>query len=429
MTLAQARINLFYLFVFSIPWQTRWIIRDPLLNGGVWEYGRVSLYGWDILLVLLLAVNWRGVVTQAVALRRQAAEQLISRDGKAFLFSSLFVAYTLITALWAGGVAVAFVWAMRFLLAVLGVWLLVRAVQPRVDYTMAALAAAGTTQALWGVWQLVTQKTFSSKWLGVALHSLNEGGTSVVLTSAGRWLRAYGGQAHPNILGGLLAITLLATAWLIVSDWQRGRALHLWLRLAFLAQMAGLFASFSRGAWLALSVTLAVWWWQAPEARFKSRPVLVAAVGVFTIMAFVWWSPFVGRLSGGSRLEQQSVAERVGGLKDSRQLLDKGWWRGLGVGSYTGSLVEKHPGLMAWQYQPVHNIGLLPLLELGIVGFILLLITLWQRVAAFSIRTHMLLVPVLITGIFDHYSWTMPSMLLLTWLIIALPLSAGRRSD
>ncbi len=421
MYFGRLRNYLFYLFVFSIPWQTRWIIRDPSIGGEAWEYGRISLYGWDILLVLLLVLNWRAVATQITQLRQAASNAATSNEGRAFLFSLLFVAYVLITAPWAHGV-VAFVWAWRLLLAVLGLWLLVSAIKPRLEYVLASLAAAGTVQALWALWQLATQQTFANKWLGVAVHSLTQGGTSVVLTATGRWLRSYGGQVHPNVLGGLLAVTLLATAWLITHDWKRGTHTHLWLRLAYLVQLGGLFTTFSRGAWLAFFVTLGLWWWRVVETRRSLRPVLLASLGVFVVLSALWWQPVVGRLLGGSRLEQQSVDERVGGLRDSRELLDQGWWRGLGIGSYTAVLITKHPNLQAWQYQPVHNVPLLSLLELGIVGFLLLLGLAWVRLAPFALRTHLLLVPILITGLFDHYWWTMPSMMLLAWLLVTVPL-------
>ena len=48
----------------------------------------------------------------------------------------------------------------------------------------------------------------------MAVHKAEELGTSVVETVGAdglgeRWLRAYGGLDHPNILGGILAVALL----------------------------------------------------------------------------------------------------------------------------------------------------------------------------------------------------------------------------
>ncbi len=43
-----------YLFLFILPWQTRWIIKEGEINGGYFEYETYSLYGSDILLIVVL---------------------------------------------------------------------------------------------------------------------------------------------------------------------------------------------------------------------------------------------------------------------------------------------------------------------------------------------------------------------------------------
>ena len=42
------------LFLFLLPWQTRWFYQSGSLNGGYWEYGTFSLYGTQILLWLII---------------------------------------------------------------------------------------------------------------------------------------------------------------------------------------------------------------------------------------------------------------------------------------------------------------------------------------------------------------------------------------
>ena len=44
---------LLYFFVFLIPWQTRWIIWNPKISEEVWEYGRIAIYGFDVIFVIL----------------------------------------------------------------------------------------------------------------------------------------------------------------------------------------------------------------------------------------------------------------------------------------------------------------------------------------------------------------------------------------
>ena len=54
--MSKIKIYLIYLFVFLLPWQTRWIIFDAKVKGGVFEYGRMCLYGFDV--VFLILVFW-----------------------------------------------------------------------------------------------------------------------------------------------------------------------------------------------------------------------------------------------------------------------------------------------------------------------------------------------------------------------------------
>ena len=42
------------LFIFLLPWQARWIVDVPVVNGGVWEYGVTSLYATEVLLWVVL---------------------------------------------------------------------------------------------------------------------------------------------------------------------------------------------------------------------------------------------------------------------------------------------------------------------------------------------------------------------------------------
>ena len=56
--------------------------------------------------------------------------------------------------------------------------------------------------AVLGLYQFLSQSTFANKYLGIAMHDPAIVGTSVIETVSGRWLRAYGGLDHPNILAG-----------------------------------------------------------------------------------------------------------------------------------------------------------------------------------------------------------------------------------
>ena len=411
---------LFYLLVFLLPWQTRYIFHDPQLFGGTWEYGRLSLYGWDILLVVLVIWLWPRLRQELV---------LAFGTHRAFYLFLLLVSLAFLTGAWATETLLVSYWGLR-LLEGIALWLMVRALKPRLSVVCWSLLIAGTLQAVWGIAQFSTQATFASKWLGVAIHPVAQGGASVLLNEGGRWLRAYAGQVHPNVLGGLLVITSLATAWLMVNGkiknpylagrQKESRIKDWFLMVAYPVQLVGLFVSFSRGAWLALGMTLCLWWFMELQARRGLRSVLLITAAVFVLCGSVLWSPTKERIFGSnSRLEQQSVEERVGGVGESENLLKTAWWRGVGLGSYTAALAQYQPGLRAYRYQPVHNLFLLILTELGVVGLGLFLWFLYRRLLPFTIRNSLFVIPVLVTALFDHYWWTSASMMLLFWLIVA----------
>lgn len=424
--LSRWREYLLYLYVFALPVQTRWIMRDPLVQGGVWEYGRLSLYGWDILLVALILVSWPQLKCELASLARAMRAGAVDRAGQAFLFGLLFVAYVFLVVPWAQDVVLALSWAVRLVLSSIFVWLLVRVLKPQAACVWLSLAASGVLQAVWALAQFFTQRTLANKWLGVAAHPIGQAGTSVVLTHAGVWLRAYAGQVHPNVLGGWLVMSLLATVWLYARS-SRFKIKILWLSL-YTIQLAGLFVTFSRGAWLALFASLVIWWWRETAARERITHLGTLGILVFVIFGLVYSQPTLGRLTAASRLEQRSVEERLGSWQVTRVLLAQGFWRGLGAGGYTASFILQAPGLPAWQYQPVHNLFLLALVELGILGFVLWLGAIWTRIQLVGKVQLIWLVPIFLSSLFDHYWWTIPSMVALFWLVLALPAESSNTS-
>lgn len=404
---------LFYIIVFLLPWQTRWIITDPQVNGGVWEYGRLSLYSWDILLLVLILLSLPDLVTWFKNLK----PKLKNFSGLTlFVWSySLLWLLSLISVFWSDEKTLTLYWSSRLLVGGL-LWPLWSVNKVKSKKVLLSLILAGVIQSVWGSIQFISQATFSNKWLGVAEHPLSVGGTSVVLTDAGRWLRAYAGQVHPNVLGGLLMISLVSVVWLMVKN--KSDKLY-WLYYVLL--LPGLFFSFSRGAWLGFIIVLAWWWLINKSVRlilFKAGLVFILFFGVLTTL---YPSPVLGRLLGTSRLEQQSFEERYESYSSSSNILKSSWATGVGMGNYTKALQKFEPGMPFYKYQPVHNIFLLVLTELGVVGlilFILLLLSLIINHGLFSDEL-LFIVPILFISLFDHYWWTFASMVVIFWLILA----------
>ncbi len=416
--LGQIRLYLFYLLIFALPWQTRWIIRDPYFGGEPWEYGRISLYSWDIILLVLIIVSLPLIWTTIRGDKKQSVNfNFFSFEfwNRSFIFFLLGF-FTLASVIWSSDKNLALYWVCRFLEAGL-LWWLIYILKPAWVTVCKSLVFAGSLQAVWAIGQFLTQTSFANKWLGVALHPLTQGGTSVVMNEYGRWLRAYAGQVHPNVLGGLLVMTLLATIWVYVEKAKlKSGKIYLFL---FFIQLIGLFFTFSRGAWIALFVSIVWWLWKEGEERVYLKKIFVMSGVVIVCLGIIYWQPVSGRFSGASSLEQRSIEDRKGSIRESQYLLRDNLLLGVGVGNYTFALAQSKPSLPAWRYQPVHNIFLLVLTELGVFGLALWLFVVggFMKAAHFRSKYIVFIIPIFFIALFDHYWWTAPSMFLLFWLM------------
>ena len=63
-------------------------------------------------------------------------------------------------------------------------------------------------------------------------------------------------------------------------------------------------------------------------------------------------------------------------LRKAKEIIKDNWLIGVGIGNYTFALRAKYPEIKVWELQPVHNTYLLILAELGVVGFLFLLLLL-----------------------------------------------------
>ena len=96
---------------------------------------------------------------------------------------------------------------------------------------------------------------------------------------------------------------------------------------------------------------------------------------------------------------------------------------GVGLGNYTNTLQAKYSTLAAYEIQPVHNIFLLIISELGIVGLLIFLLIIRQTIKQYDSQHGVfvaIFIGLLIVGLFDHYIWTLPSFVYLFWLITSL---------
>ncbi|PIW36669.1 MAG: hypothetical protein COW24_03850 [Candidatus Kerfeldbacteria bacterium CG15_BIG_FIL_POST_REV_8_21_14_020_45_12] len=407
--------------VFLLPWQTRWIAIPGLLNDSAWEYGSVSLYAIDILVVVFLLFagvhllaerkNYRPTISQWLAI-------LLVIIG----FFSIAFADNRISAL--------FWWAK--LAEGVALFIFIPQLHLQTRRIGLALLASGTIQSLLAFSQVIMQRVVGTKWLGMATQDPATLGVTVVESNGERLLRAYGSLPHPNMLAGFLVVTLLIGLLLYMQEERRMWRLVIAIGITF--SSVGLWTTLSRQGILALGLALGLFVLSTflTSKHFPRRAALAVTYVLLPFFTFAVIFPQITltRTSGDTRLEHHSVAERKLYLQQSESLLRTDWVTGVGIGNYTAELQkrddEDNITNPSYSYQPVHNIYILTFTELGIFGFIVFLcfiLSLTYRRDWLDPQTRyygFAVLAVLIIGIFDHYLWTLHFGILLFWLTAAL---------
>ncbi|MFA5127167.1 MAG: O-antigen ligase family protein [Patescibacteria group bacterium] len=401
-----------FLFIVSLPWQTRWIFFDASLGGQVWEYGRLSFYGSMIILLAALVVNF---FSQKPRLAWSKNKWLYI-----FLFYlvliSIFSSWPLISFYYLGLVILALLFA---LLSKKFSW----------DFLSLAWLISGTGQAVLAIGQFFSQKISADKWLGLAEHLAKDPGASVVQVGDQRWLRAYGALTHPNVLGGFLLVSIVASVywWQKIyqagenSQWSREFMKKSWWHLiiviiALVLQTAGLALTFSRGALLALLVfILLIFIFSLKNKLNLWRQIIIKyfVLLILSILLINYFLPnaWLNRIESRGRLEDISTSQRISSWQQINWRNPKEVILGQGLGTNTfvawAKSEQKHK--MSYDFQPIHNIYLLALGEIGLIGFLSLVFLLW-RFFRKKIKPDFfgfsLLISVLALGLFDHYLWT-----------------------
>lgn len=423
-----------FLFIVLLPWQTHYLVEQGHLAGGVSEYLSFKLFAVDLLLFVLVGLAvWRAR-GHAQEYWRRLGVPLVAFLGIAFLSLS-----------WAAEPQATLYGWLRIGEGAILLFVLARA-RVTLGEMLTVFVSSAIVQSAFGLWQFFAQTTFASSWLGLAAHDPNALGTPVVVVGDERILRAFGSFSHPNMLGGFLALALLASLFLLTT--ARTSLQRLAGLCAIVLLTAGLFVSFSRGAWLAAGVgvvvALLMAWRQHSTlmidlvglgGRHRRVPlftVLLVGCAIAAVTAAGFISSYsdlvVSRVAASGRVEERSLNERSQYTRDAWTLFKKHWVTGVGLGNITPVVyAEVASGRASYDYQPPPNVLLLMATELGIFGLIIFLfliaeiaIFVKQRCSSERIVLASLLCALFVLAMFDHYLWTVPNGILLFWLVMGL---------
>lgn len=419
-----------YLLLFLLPFQTRLVLKKGELSGGYWEYGTYSLYAIEILLglIVLLSIfyflkNFSKTKNLLLVFKKRRNEILFFL----FLVTILLIIFSTISAI---NPLLSFYYLYKFITG--GALIVLLYLFTNFYKTSFSFLLGSVLQAIVGIWQFIFQTSFSSKWLGIALQDSSVLGTSVIETADGRWLRAYGGLPHPNIFAGFLVVAIIITMVLYVQKKNIHKYSNVLILIFFTLLTTALFSAFSRAAWISLIFCFLVFFFINLQNKIVFKKLLnlsLICFFIFLIFSLIYLPLSRTRIGGTNRLEAKSTDERIEYFKESWEIIKLHPILGVGLGNYTLSAHnEVSSGRESFYYQPVHNIYLLIVSELGIIitSLIALFLIIWKKRRGILKISTVILSPILILGLFDHYLISLYSGIILTSFIFALCLLSSR---
>lgn len=322
------------------------------------------------------AVSWFLLLVPTGWLLAWAAARLAGRPRRPWRWGTRSLGLPLAAiSLWAG----ASLWqglqaeSIKALAAFVLVWLLYLYLINEQTALAAPLALVVLVQGTVAVLQVWKQADLGLWWLGERQLDPMDGGLIVLLVGGQRWIRGYGLTGGPNALGASLAFLV----FYLLPHLLRGRGWRLWAwSLTISIGTAGLLASFSRSAALALALGLAAWaalaWRRRSQPLFaawdRRRWLAVALPVAFGLAYLLLYAPaLTSRFAQASNpLEARSIGERERDAGVALALVAKKPLLGVGLGNF-----EPAARALDASARLVHNVPLLISAELGIIGALL----------------------------------------------------------
>ena len=264
------------------------------------------------------------------------------------------------------------------------------------------LTTAG--QAIVGYLQFNRGVSLGINFLGESQVAAGLLGSSFVSLSGTEILRSYGTFPHPNILAGFFL------SLYFVKNIQKKYSFVSFLTM--LISVIFIIPTFSRVTILLLFFSILI----LSFTFFIRKKRLLS----FTPILLV--ERFLSLIKGGD----SGVIDRSNLVKVFPSIFKENIFQGMGLGRYVLFMGDRAPVTKGGLFllQPVHNVFLLLLSELGIFGFLsfsfLIYKILKENIKSLTISSVLILSSVLVIGMFDHYLVSLPQGVGMLWGFVGL---------
>jgi len=260
-------------------------------------------------------------------------------------------------------------------------------------FTFGSIFIIGLIQAVIAIFQFIIQHSLGLIWLKESIISPDISGVAKIEFGGQKLIRAYGLMPHPNILGGFLVLSIILS--LIIKHYfkinkttknQDGHKSFMWnilssnifMNLSVLVQLIALILTFSKSAILGLVFSLSYLLFRSRGKQILLFHVKQLFLILFVCLLLALISVYIFNLDFHLFLNQ-GISLRKAQIDVSRETMPDKLILGYGMGQYVNQLnIVTRGTLEYWQYQPLHNVFLLILSELGFVGLFVFIIFLWK---------------------------------------------------
>ncbi len=450
---------LFYLFIFSIPFQIRKVLFSfPASSAGgsldeFMEWNSVFLYFTDLLLIAIF-ILW---LARLICVRPSLTH--IRKVDFLLIGFFLMAGLSLITSQNIGLSVYQIIKLAEFVLLFLYI-------KHNLSYTrspsgdlgiglqikniLKVFIASGVFQALLAICQFFSQSSLGLKHFEAGIFNANIPGVATFFVQGTKFIRAYGTAPHPNVLAIFLLVSIFCLYYLYLtrtppkkacptSTGQARMGMRIIQMISLFILMLGLLLTFSR-AIILVFIAVSLLFFLIAFLKFQ-RPSKFRVIGLFLLFVVycslftVLLCPEISARFLTISAKEQAVTLRVYYNDIAVSAIKEKPILGLGLGNFVWYLSNNYQFKEFWLYQPVHNLYLLVAVEIGIIGLIFFLIFIAKillkgfkgiqeglgKYKGKQIICFLFLVSCfLFLGLIDHYFWTIQQGRLVFWVVLAI---------
>jgi len=283
-------------------------------------------------------------------------------------------------------------------------------------------AIVSSTLAIWqyashssigGFWYYFGERTFTSSTIGISTVNLDS-----------QILRAYGAFPHPNVLAFFLFMTIVFATFRIAYEAKFYE--KMFLVFTIIISSAALLITFSRISIFLLILFLFYVIYSKLKRNINRISLIIFPIGFLGLLYSIF--PF------SSQFLLRGIDFRMELLVQSAQIFSSNPSFGIGLNNFFIHQVPLIHEVTPILFQPPHNIYVLALLSLGIFGFWIFPILLFEAVRSVvkKLRTRnkelksfhqsvfIILLGILVVGFFDHFFLTLEQGQIIFALILGL---------